>query len=161
MKISIIVAVGKNFEIGLIGKLLWHIPDDLKNFKSITKNHHMLMGRKTFESLNCKALPNRTSIVISKSTNLEQYKSENIFVAQTIEEGIKIAQERNETELFIIGGGEIYKQAMEFSDRIYLSKVNYSGEADTFFPTITQFAKWNLITHEDRGTFIFEVYEKK
>lgn len=131
MKISMIVAIGKKGQLGKDNQLLWHIPEDLKNFKKLTTNHHIIMGRKTFESIG-KPLPNRTSIVLSKN----DFKANGIFTCKSIEEAINLCKERGEQEVFIIGGGELYRSTIENVDRIYLSKVYYDGDADTYFPTL-------------------------
>lgn len=130
MTISIIVAVADNNAIGLNNQLLWHISEDLKRFKSLTSGHHIIMGRKTFESIG-KPLPNRTNIVISRNPN---FKPEGCIVVCSLDEALVIA--RNEQEVFIIGGGEIYKQVLPLTDRIYLTRVHGSFPADTFFPEL-------------------------
>ena len=133
--ISIIAAIGKKRELGLNGKLLWHIKEDLQNFKRITMNHHVIVGRKTFESIG--KLPGRFPIVL---TTQENYKG-NCIVASNLTEAINLTGD--DTEIFIIGGGEIYAQALYLTDTIYLTEVDYEGEADTFFPDISTYS-WFL-----------------
>lgn len=135
MLISIIVAIGNQNQLGLDNKLLWQLPDDLKNFKLLTSNHHILMGRKTFESIG-KALPNRTNIIITRNSLYNKY--ENTFVFNDIEKAVNFAKNNNETELFIIGGSEIYKFFLDqkIVEKIYLTKVDYSDKADVFFPKL-------------------------
>lgn len=144
--ISIIVATSLNWAIGRNNQLLWHISEDLKYFKKITSGHTVIMGRKTWESIG-KPLPNRRNIVVSRSlekiTDAEVYKS--------LELALKAAG--NES-LFIIGGGEIYKQALPLAEKLYLTIVNLTVEdADTFFPKIN-FNEWREISREvtDYGT---------
>lgn len=146
MKLSIIAAIGPNRELGKDNKLLWQIPDDLKHFKKITENHVVIMGRKTFQSLG-KALPKRANIVITSDQN---FKAENIQVVHSLEQAIEVAKNSGENEAFIIGGGQIYKQAIELADKLYLTLVEarlpslrsgISGQADTFFPDYSEFKK--------------------
>lgn len=144
--ISIIVATSLNWAIGRNNQLLWHISEDLKYFKKITSGHTVIMGRKTWESIG-KPLPNRRNIVVSlsleKITDAEVYKS--------LELALKAAG--NES-LFIIGGGEIYKQALPLAEKLYLTIVNLTVEdADTFFPKIN-YNEWREISREvtDYGT---------
>ncbi|MBY0244222.1 MAG: dihydrofolate reductase [Sphingobacteriaceae bacterium] len=129
-KITIVVAIAQNNAIGKNNQLLWHLPADLKHFKEITSGHTIIMGRKTFESIG-KALPNRKNIVISRNATLN---IENIFIANSLEQAIEKCE--NEKEVFIIGGAEIYKQTLEICDKIELSTIHQSYEADTFFPEI-------------------------
>ncbi|MDA3779394.1 MAG: dihydrofolate reductase [Bacteroidales bacterium] len=128
--ISIIVAVAENNVIGKNNKLLWHIPRDMKHFKETTMGHHIISGRKTFESFG-KPLPKRTNIIVTRNNN---YTQEGCIIVNSLEDALDYA--KNDTEIFIIGGGEIYKQALNFADRIYLTKVHHSFDGDTFFPEI-------------------------
>ncbi len=130
-ELTIIVAAGENDAIGKDNKLIWHLSDDLKRFKSLTNGHHIIMGRKTFESFP-KPLPNRTHVVISRQ---QDYKVPNgVILVNSLEDAIDAA--KNDLQPFIIGGGEIYKQAMLIADKIELTRVHESFEADTFFPEI-------------------------
>lgn len=128
--ISLVVAAAENNAIGKDNKLLWHLPDDFRHFKNLTTGHSILMGRKTFESFP-KPLPNRRHIVLSRNPG---YQSAEIEVAAELSEGIALAA--GEAVLFIIGGAQIYKQAMDIADRIDLTRVHASFEADAFFPDI-------------------------
>ena len=130
MIISTIVAVASNGAIGKDNTLIWRLSDDLKRFKKLTNGHHIIMGRKTFESFP-KPLPNRTHIVISRQENYHAPKG--VIVVNSLENALKAY---NDTQAFIIGGGEIYKQAMALADKIELTRVHESFEADTFFPKI-------------------------
>ena len=151
-KISIIVATGKNREIGAKNKLLWKIPEELKRFKEITTGHPIIMGRKTHESIG-RVLPNRINIIITRDSN---YQVEGALIAHSLEEAIKIAQGnvvipakagiqakdnwilnqvQDDNEIFIIGGGEIFEQALPLADKLYLTLVDAEfPEADSFFP---------------------------
>nr|AIA17314.1 Dihydrofolate reductase [uncultured bacterium] len=129
MTISLVVAVSENGVIGKDNRLLWRLSDDLKRFKEITGGHHILMGRKTFESIG-KPLPNRIHLIISGNYKTEH---DNCFVFTSIPEAIQFAESREESELFIIGGGEIFKQTMQLADCIHLTIVHTEIEGDTFF----------------------------
>lgn len=129
--ISLVVAVGLNNEIGFDNQLLWHLPKDLKHFRELTNGHPIIMGRKTYESIG-KPLPNRTNIVVSTKNN---WFEEGILIVGTIKEAIKFAQ-KIDKDIFIIGGGSIYKQTIELADCIELTIVQSEFKADTFFPKI-------------------------
>jgi dihydrofolate reductase len=128
---TIVVAMGKNNEIGFQNQLLWHLPKDLKHFKELTSNHPIIMGRKTYESIG-KPLPNRTNIVISKK---KDWFEEGILIVGTIKEALKFAKKIDEN-IFIIGGGSIYDQTMDNADILEVTMVNVEKEADTYFPKI-------------------------
>lgn len=132
MQISLIVACGNAGQIGLDNKLLWHISKDLKNFKRLTHGHHILMGRKTYQSIGF-PLPGRTSLVITRQENLLASEDDRLYIFDEIKKAIAFAKERGEGQLFIIGGGQIYNTAIDLVDKVYLSKVDFTGEADTFF----------------------------
>ncbi|KKQ28677.1 MAG: hypothetical protein A3H17_02250 [Candidatus Levybacteria bacterium RIFCSPLOWO2_12_FULL_37_14] len=144
MKISAIAAIGKNRELGKDNKLLWHIQEDLQRFREITKGHPVIMGRKTWESLPVKPLPNRTNIVVTRNPSFSFARGGLAKLAGALEEAIEIAKkEKGSEEIFIIGGGQIYKQAMEkeLVDKLYLTVINASADADTFFPDYSGFKK--------------------
>lgn len=140
MKISIIVAKAEKNVIGGENKLLWHLPADLKFFKEKTSGHHILMGRKTFESIG-KALPNRVNLVLTRDEN---YKKEGVFAVKTLQQAIDLAQKNDENELFIIGGGEIYKNTISIADTIYITQIDAIFEGDTFFPALS--SDWKLVS---------------
>jgi len=120
-------------EMGGIGKdnrLPWHLSSDLKRFKQLTLGHHLLMGRKTYETIG-RPLPGRTTIVITRNP---QYQAAGCLVAPSLEEALGLARENGETEAFIAGGGEIFTLALPLADRIYLTRVHAQVEADVFFP---------------------------
>jgi len=129
MFLSIIVAVSENGVIGLNNQLIWRLPDDLKRFKKLTLGHPMIMGRKTFESIG-KPLPGRQSIVITRD---HEFTFEGAIVVHSLEEAIDEAQKLDQDEGFIIGGGDIYRQAQTFCDKLYITEVHTHTEGDTFF----------------------------
>lgn len=136
MKISMIAAIASdNRALGLNGRLIYHIPEDLKRFKEITSGHPIIMGRKTFESIGI-PLPNRTNIIITRN---QDYFAEDVVIVNSLEEALRQAQ--GDDEVFIIGGGEIYKQAIDMADKLYLTIVEGNPEADTFFPDYSQFKR--------------------
>lgn len=135
MKISIIAAIGKNNEIGKKGDLPWNMPKDLKHFKEKTLGHTVIMGRKTFESIG-KPLPKRKNIVITKN---KEWKHKSVETFDSLDKAIKYCEgaEAENSEVFIIGGGEMYKQAIEIAHKLYITKIDYTdSEADTYFPEI-------------------------
>ena len=154
---SIIVAVGKNMEIGLNNKLLWHIPEDLKKFKEITTGKTIIMGKNTFDSIG-KPLPNRRNIVLS----IEEFDKGDldIEVYNDFDKLIKNLSNLKE-EIFIIGGASIYKKAMESGcvSKLYVSHVDFEGEADTFFPEISD--EWEKELEEKYIGWKFCRYIKK
>lgn len=159
MKISIIVAVSDNNVIGAKDKLLWHISDDLKRFKKITTGHHILMGQKTFDSIG-RVLPDRTNIILSFK---KDYKAENAVVFNNPQDAISYAKENGEAELFVIGGGMIYKEFIDKATKIYMTRVHKDYEGDTFFPEIDM-GKWKQTFSEKHleqsPPFEFIVLEK-
>ncbi len=137
-KISIIAAISKEGRaLGSNNKLLWKLEGDLPRFKKLTTNHPVIMGRKTYESIG-RPLPNRTNIVVTRNPDL---KAEGVVVTSSIENAISVAKEKEEQEIFIIGGGEIYKQGITFANRLYLTIVEDEPGADTFFPDYSEFKK--------------------
>lgn len=159
--ITLIAAASENNVIGNDNKLIWHLSDDLKHFKELTKGHCVIMGRKTFESMP-KALPNRTNIVITRKNN---YKAKDAIVVHSIHEALEKAE--NDNQPFIIGGGEIYRQSILISDRIELTRVHAKLDGDAFFPEI-DYKIWNEVSSEKRFKdekhdfdFTFIRYNKK
>ncbi|VXC27257.1 Dihydrofolate reductase [Flavobacterium sp. 9AF] len=140
--ITIIAAASENNALGKDNDLVWHLPDDFKRFKSLTTGHYIIMGRKTFESFP-KPLPNRTHIIITRQK--EYSVPENCIVVSSLKKAIEICPK--EQESFIIGGGEIYKQSIDFVDKIELTRVHTIIEADTFFPEFDE-KNWKLV-HEE------------
>jgi len=158
--ITAIVAASNNWAIGRNNDLCWHLPDDFKRFKQVTSGNFILMGRKTFETFP-KPLPDRTHLII---TNQENYQvPENCFTFKTIEQAIEFTKGE---DVFIIGGGQIYKQSMHLLDRIDITKVNTTiDDADTFFPEIGSEWILNSVEFHDKDEkhqydFNFMIYER-
>ncbi|MFN8346457.1 MAG: dihydrofolate reductase [Spirosomataceae bacterium] len=137
MLITLIVATAQNGVIGRDNQLIWHLPDDLKQFKRLTMGHPIIMGRKTFESIG-KPLPNRTSIVITRS---KEWFAEGILIVNSVEEAVKTAQKTGADETFVIGGAEIYRLTLPMADKIYLTEVQADFEGDAYF-TISDSENW-------------------
>jgi dihydrofolate reductase len=138
-KVSLIAAISENGAIGKDNRLLFHISDDLRRFKKLTSGHPVIMGRKTFESIG-RPLPSRTNIVVTRD---RPYKAAGCIVSHSLEDAIEIAKKNPPAggEIFIIGGGQIYSQAIKIADKLYLTLVEGEYEADTFFPDYSQFKK--------------------
>lgn len=132
MIISLIVAMDEKRGIGKAGKLPWRLSADLKRFRKLTMGHHLIAGRKTFESIG-KPLPGRTTIVVTRNAN---FRPEGCLVSASVQDALILAEERGETEVFVIGGAEIYAQTLDAADRVYLTQVHAEVEADTFFPEL-------------------------
>lgn len=133
--LSLIAVIGKNNELGCGNQLLWHIPADMKRFRDLTLGYPVIMGRKTFESIG-QPLAGRQNIVISRNPD---YDNHCVYVARSLEEAIKMGEHYSDKEIFVIGGGEIYKQALPLADKLYLTLVDDSPRADTFFPDYSKF----------------------
>ncbi len=140
MIISIIVAIAKNKVIGNDNKLIWRLSDDLKRFKRLTTGHTILMGRKTYESIG-RPLPKRKNYIITRS---KEYVVDGGYVFHSIGDAIEAAKEEGEDELFIIGGGEIYKEMLPMANKMYLTKVHANPKGDTFFPKFDE-EEWDII----------------
>lgn len=149
-----IAAVSNSNAIGKDNQLLWHLPDDFKRFKTLTSGHYIIMGRKTFESFP-KALPNRIHVIITRN---KDYKADGCIIVESIEEAISVCPK--DKDVYIIGGGEIYKQSMDLIDRIELTRVDCDLDGDTLFP-IVSLDNWKVInselhTKDDRHKYDFE-----
>ena len=148
MRVSLIVAVSENGVIGKDNDLIWHLPKDMKFFKDTTQGHHVIMGRKNFESIPHKfrPLPNRTNVIVTRQSG---YIAEDCIVVNSVEESIEVAKKNGDTEPFVIGGGQIYKVALENNliDRIYLTRIHHTFEGDTFFPNLSE--DWKVVARED------------
>ncbi len=142
--ITIIAAIANNNALGKDNDLIWHLPADLKRFKKVTSGHHILMGRNTFESIG-KPLPNRTTVIITRNSD---YKAEGCIVVDSIEKAIEVAKE--DEQIFIIGGAQIYKQtiASNLVDQLDITKVHHAFDADVYFPEIDT-AIWKEVSKED------------
>jgi dihydrofolate reductase len=154
--------MSKNRVIGKDNQIPWHLSADLKYFKRTTLNHHIIMGRKTFLSIG-KPLPRRTNIVLTRNPF---FIASNVLVATSVEEGLQLAEDNGEEEVFIIGGGEIYRQSMPFLDKIYLTLIDVEVEGDVFFPELNE-AQWKLVSEEaheadekNEYDYSFLVYER-
>ena len=167
MKVSLIAAVSRNNVIGKDNNLIWHLPKDMKFFKDTTQGHHVIMGRKNFESIPHKysPLPNRTNIIITRQNN---YLAKGCIVVNSIKEALEIAKQKGEKEAFIIGGGEIYRLALELkvADKIYLTRIHHTFDGDTFFPKLDN--EWEETTRVDYNAdekhaydYSFLIFEKK
>lgn len=163
MKISSIVAVGKNNVIGKDNQIPWYLPEDLKWFKKNTLGHAVIMGRKCFESIG-RPLPKRTNIIITRDIF---YLAQGCEVVHSLSEALQLAQNEGETEAFIIGGGEIYLQSMDICDKIYLTEVEIDVEGDVFFPTLnssewkTSFEEKHLKDEKNEWNYTFKILERK
>lgn len=166
MIISLIAAVTENHVIGKDNDLPWHLPDDMKFFMETTKGHHVIMGRKNYESLPQKfrPLPNRTNIVITRQKN---FSAPGCDVVNSLEAAIEIAKSNNEAETFIIGGAEIFGQSMHLADRLYVTEIKTALDGDTYFPIIEK-NNWIVVSKRNHPTderhkyaFDFVTYERK
>lgn len=162
MNVSIIAAMGKEKQIGKNNQLLWRISDDLKNFKKLTSGHHMLMGRKTYESIG-RPLPGRTTVIMTRNSS---YKAEGCKIVHSFEEALSLSEESGDNELFICGGEQIYRSLLEKADKFYLSFVDFDGEADVFFPDLS-YETLNIMEEVDHPAegitpaWIYKVFKRK
>lgn len=164
MIISLIAALGENRVIGKNNDLPWHLPDDMKYFMQTTKGHHAIMGRKNYDSIpeKFKPLPNRTNIVI---THQKDFKAPGCLVVNSFGGALEIAAQNGEQEVFIIGGSEIYKLAMPYANRLYLTEIHAVIDGDTFFPEInkTEWIETSRRFHPSDGKheygFDFVIYD--
>ncbi len=158
--INIIAAIDSKKGLGKDNKLIWHISDDLKRFKSLTLNHPIIMGRKTFQSIG-KALPQRTNIVITKNP---EFRAEGVLVVNSLEDAVSKAKvSEGSEEIYIIGGGQVFKEALEkeLIDRLYLTLIDGNFNADTFFPDYSKFKRVSEENHtSDNYKFSFVTLEK-
>ncbi len=163
MLISSIVAVAKNNVIGKDNEIPWYLPADLKYFKKTTLNHHIIMGRNCYKSIGM-PLPKRTNVILTRDPF---FISSSCLVAHSIEEALTMAFEDGESEAFIIGGGEIYNQSVEYWDKLYITEVDILVDGDVFFPNLN-WEEWNLLSEEfhpkddnNEYDYTFKVYERK
>jgi dihydrofolate reductase len=140
--IAIVVAAAENNVIGKDNGLIWHLPADLRHFRQITMGHPILMGRKTYESIG-KPLPGRTSIII---TTQKGYEAEGCIVTHSLQEALEQARQQDEA-IYIIGGAEIYKQALPLTDTIYLTRLHHAFEGDVYFPELKE-QDWETVEQE-------------
>jgi len=164
MILSAIAAYSKNRVIGIDNQLPWHLPADMRYFMRTTKGHHVLMGRKTYESMGV-PLKNRTNIVV---TSNPFYVGSGLVVVHSINEGIKYARDNGEEELFIIGGAEIYRQSLPLLDKLYVTEIDLEVKGgDAFFPEFS-LTDWTIESdqpcepdNKNKHPFAFRVYKKK
>jgi len=160
--ISAIVAKGKNNVIGKDNDLPWHLPGDLKWFKAKTINRHVIMGRKSFESLPG-ILPNRVHVVVTRDAS---YYHSNIVVKNSIDEALAYAHKEGEDEVFILGGGNIYSQTQDLWQRLYLTEVDAQPEGDTYFPEVNYdlfkltFDEHHVADDKNQYSYTFKIYER-
>ena len=162
MIISHLVAASENNVIGKNNQLPWHLPNDFKYFKNKTWGMPVIMGRKTFESME-KDLPGRINIIVTANTD---WKRDNVVTAKSIDDAIEKAKETDCKEVFIIGGGEIFKQTLEMANRLYITRVHTNIDGDVFYPEIDK-SKWVLISEypqkadeKHKFDYTFQVWEK-
>lgn len=129
-ELSLIVAFAKNNVIGINNTLPWHLPEDLKRFRALTTGHHIIMGRKTYESLG-RLLPGRTTVIVTRNKN---YKLEGALIAHSLESAVDLCQ--NDAEAFVIGGAELYQDGLRLANKLYITEVDLSIEGDAFFPNL-------------------------
>lgn len=163
MIVSLIAAVSSNNVIGKNNQLPWHLPADMKFFKNTTWGMPLIMGRKTFESMDNKPLPGRINIILTKQKN---FSADGAVIVNDWSDALFAARDTDCKEVFVIGGGEIFKEVLKKADRIYLTRVHTIIDGDVFFPEI-ELKKWKLISKKDCATderhkfsYSFELYEK-
>ena len=165
MLISLIVAVSENNVIGKNNALPWHLPSDMKHFRDTTMGHCVIMGRKNYDSIPLKYRPleGRTNIVVTRK---KEFSASSCIVVHSIQDALAEAEKKNETEVFVIGGADIYRQTIDIADKIYYTKIHHSFEGDAFFPNV-DLNRWKLTMQTDKQPdaknkypFSFCVYEK-
>ena len=159
--LTMIAAAAENNALGKDNELVWHLPDDFKRFKRLTSGHHIIMGRKTFESFP-ELLPDRTHVIITRK---DDYQPDGAIVVHSMEEAIRVS--KLDDQAFIIGGGEIYKMGLEHAEKIELTRVHGEFDADTYFPEIDK-EKWKIVKDQfhDKDekhdySFTYLTYERK
>lgn len=164
MKISLIVAKAKNNVIGKDNQLVWKLSGDLQHFKRTTLGHHVIMGRKTFESMG-KPLPGRTSIVITRNENYQVPAPH--YVVHSLDEALKIVEEKGLEQTFILGGAEIFKEALPLTHEMIITEVDANPDGDTFFPPV-DYSVWEKVSEESHSkdgkneyNYTFIVYHRK
>jgi len=162
MIVSLIAAVASNGVIGRGGGLPWHLPADLARFKRVTTGHHMVMGRRTWESIGCRPLPGRPTIVVTRNRD---YAADRATVAHSLEEALRLVGD--DDEVFIAGGEAIYRDALPVADRIHLTRIHADFDGDTHFPSFDE-AEWRVVfeEHHERDEknaypYTFQVWERK
>jgi dihydrofolate reductase len=166
MTISLLVAAAENNAIGKNNQLLWHLPNDMKYFKNTTWGMPVIMGRKTFESLDSKWLTGRINIILTTQNHIDSSKGK-FELASSIEDAIEKANATDCKEVFVIGGGEIFKEYMSRADKIYMTRVHAVLEADTYFPEIDE-TIWKMVSsnpfpadEKHKYAYDFQVWERR
>lgn len=158
-KLSIIVAIAKNNVIGIDNTLPWHLPEDLKRFRVLTMGHHIIMGRKTYESLG-RLLPGRITVIVTRN---QEYKVEGALVAHSLEAAISLC--KNDDEIFLIGGAELYQDGLRLSDKLYITELELQVNGDAHFPQYPA-EEWEPISRETHTSeqginFSYVTYQRK
>jgi dihydrofolate reductase len=153
MTITVLAAVGANLVIGSGGDMPWHLPEDLAHFKAVTMGHTMVMGRKTYDSIG-RALPGRRTIVI---THQQGWHAPSVEVAHSLPEALALA---GPADVFVVGGSEVYREAMPFADQMLLTEIEQSPDGDAFFPTFAP-EDWNEVAREPHSGYAFVTYARK
>jgi dihydrofolate reductase len=153
MTITVLAAVGANLVIGSGGDMPWHLPEDLAHFKAVTMGHTMVMGRKTYDSIG-RALPGRRTIVI---THQQGWHAPSVEVAHSLPEALALA---GPADVFVVGGSEVYREAMPFADQMLLTEIEQSPDGDAFFPTFAP-EDWNEVAREAHTGYAFVTYARK
>lgn len=157
--VSLIVAVAKNGVIGLDNTLPWYLPEDLKRFRALTMGHHIIMGRKTYDSLG-RLLPGRTTVIVTRN---KSYQVEGAVVAYSLEDAIKACG--SDDEVFLIGGAELYQEGLKRANKLYLTEIDAAYEGDAHFPEFNV-SDWQLVEHEAQTSanglaFAYKTYQRK
>ena len=166
MVISLIVAVAENNVIGKNNNLPWHLPTDMKYFRDVTMGHCVIMGRKNYDSIPLKYRPleGRTNIVVTRQ---KDFKADKCILVNSIQDALNEAKKKNEVEVFVIGGADIYSQTIDMADKLYVTHIHHTFDGDAFFPKIDS-QRWKLTNKEDmkpdeknKFSFSFCVYSCK
>lgn len=156
--LSLIVATAKNRVIGLNNTLPWHLPEDLKRFRALTTGHHIIMGRKTYDSLG-RLLPGRTTVIVTRN---QSYKVEGAIVVHSLEDAIAACS--NDQEVFLIGGAELYKDGLKLADKLYVTEIDAEFEGDAFFPefNLSEWSAGEMETHTSTNglSFRYLIYQR-
>jgi dihydrofolate reductase len=147
MRITLIAAMGANRTIGLNGDLPWRLPADLKRFKALTHGHPMIMGRRTFDSIGGAPLPGRWTVVLTRDRS---WSAPGVQVAHTLDEALALAAATGDDEVFVAGGEDIFRLALDRADRIQLTRIEHDFPGDTFFPEFDE-SQWQVVEREDHG----------
>ena len=165
MIISLIAAVAENNVIGKDNNLPWHLPTDMKYFRDTTMGHCVIMGRKNYDSIPLKYRPldGRTNIVVTRQ---KDFIAKDCIVVNSMERALEVAKEKNESEVFVIGGADIYKQTIDIADKVYYTKIHHTFDGDAFFPIVDE-RTWKLVSKKDvaadeknKFSFSFCVYQR-